>query len=222
MNSPPESEDDYDPFEPCDGCQEKWDMNKQPLNIEECPDCHYRAGERRGTCRCPSSNFGNAYCDMGGPKWYMTNGAGRRYQGPFKCDAQRECEDWLTFGRSPKLSIDTCGNCKKDLERKFLCSRCRSVVYCSAACQRAAWNKHKADCGPYLPPERWPHVSPHLEYYRQQIGRYPVAMPTPAQRAQDNDRLAAQAASNAAYNAIREREGPLNYQRIFDRAFNSS
>ena len=33
-----------------------------------------------GTCYCPTSNFGNNYCEME-PKWYHTDGNGRAYKG---------------------------------------------------------------------------------------------------------------------------------------------
>ena len=44
----------------------------------------------------------------------------------------------------PSMPCDACGTSEGQLRR---CSRCRSVAYCSQACQRAAWKAHKRVCG---------------------------------------------------------------------------
>ena len=43
------------------------------------------------------------------------------------------------------LGVKTCLACGK-LGVKSLCSRCRSVSFCGAACQKAAWPGHKKEC----------------------------------------------------------------------------
>ena len=53
-----------------------------------CAECGYTAcwecaaDERRGHCKCPSSNFGEAYADSLGPRGYMGVPGGRRYKPP--------------------------------------------------------------------------------------------------------------------------------------------
>ena len=40
----------------------------------------------------------------------------------------------------------------------FACGRCKSVYYCSEACNRATWSEHKKVCkrvGEEIPPYRW-------------------------------------------------------------------
>eukprot|EP00930_Biecheleria_cincta_P013251 TRINITY_DN11911_c0_g1_i1.p1 TRINITY_DN11911_c0_g1~~TRINITY_DN11911_c0_g1_i1.p1 ORF type:complete len:457 (+),score=60.74 TRINITY_DN11911_c0_g1_i1:48-1418(+) len=44
----------------------------------------------------------------------------------------------------------TCAAC----DAEFLCGRCRSVRFCSAACQRKGWRDHKADCVTQPPIEK--------------------------------------------------------------------
>lgn len=39
----------------------------------------------------------------------------------------------------------SCSNCQAT-GAPFLCSRCHSARFCSVACQRSAWPRHKADC----------------------------------------------------------------------------
>ncbi len=39
-----------------------------------------------------------------------------------------------------------CGHCGKCGTKHLQCSRCKSVMYCSKACQRAAWKTHKLEC----------------------------------------------------------------------------
>ena len=38
------------------------------------------------------------------------------------------------------------GACEADMPRGKLCSGCRAVRYCGAACQKADWRAHKAAC----------------------------------------------------------------------------
>ena len=45
--------------------------------------------------------------------------------------------------------MSACAHCKKTTE-KLKCSKCRCVVYCSATCQKADWEKHKTSCKPSL------------------------------------------------------------------------
>jgi hypothetical protein len=39
-----------------------------------------------------------------------------------------------------------CGLCGETQGPVSACGRCRSVRYCSPACQRADWRRHKPDC----------------------------------------------------------------------------
>lgn len=43
-------------------------------------------------------------------------------------------------------ALAVCLACGKGGAELLRCSRCRSVRFCSVACQRAAWKDHKADC----------------------------------------------------------------------------
>lgn len=45
-------------------------------------------------------------------------------------------------------SMHRCASCHTSSERLMLCSRCKSVKYCSTDCQRAAWPDHKKVCYP--------------------------------------------------------------------------
>ena len=53
---------------------------------------------------------------------------------------------WLPVGASskPKRMVQACDGCGN--AGKLRCSRCKSVHYCSAACQRNAWRGHKRAC----------------------------------------------------------------------------
>ena len=43
--------------------------------------------------------------------------------------------------------LSTCSNCRRRLEQRLCCSKCRTVEYCSADCQRAHWKSgHKDEC----------------------------------------------------------------------------
>lgn len=44
------------------------------------------------------------------------------------------------------IGVTHCGSCKKGNVTLSKCSRCKSVAYCSVACQKAAWPTHKATC----------------------------------------------------------------------------
>jgi len=49
-----------------------------------------------------------------------------------------------------------CGECGSKKNVMKLCTRCKSVYYCSVECQRKAWGSHKKDCGASPPPPRRP------------------------------------------------------------------
>ena len=48
----------------------------------------------------------------------------------------------------PPVVDPHCGHCAKALppDNKGLCNACKSVAFCDAACQRAAWQAHKPAC----------------------------------------------------------------------------
>ena len=219
----------------CDGCrrgggggrpQEGSDSDSESstVELETCEDCGWSVcdscavNESRGPCRCLNSDMGNAYADMDGPKWYMGANGGARYTGPFKPAAQREMEATMMMDRisgGARLTECCLHTCRKPLTaaESKLCTRCRSVIYCSAECQRAAWSTphgvhgtHKEQCGEYLPPERWPYISRDFLAYHEHWGRYPTAKPTVAQREAD---------ARLAQEAQRQRsEGELEDQRV--------
>jgi hypothetical protein len=156
----------------CDACgranDDDDDDDDNNLNLERCDDCGWvicescSSDEHRGPCRCLNSDMGSAYADMQGPAPYMGANGGARYVGPFKCAAQRQMEATLmmdrhTGGRCLTHCCEpSCGALLLPAAAK-LCTRCRSVIYCSAACQRAAWDaprgvrgSHKACYLPWL------------------------------------------------------------------------
>jgi hypothetical protein len=48
--------------------------------------------------------------------------------------------------------MDKCALCHATNERMFKCGQCRSVVYCSVACQTQDWSRHKKhNCVPRIP-----------------------------------------------------------------------
>ncbi|OXA62048.1 protein CBFA2T1 [Folsomia candida] len=56
------------------------------------------------------------------------------------------------FNQFRLCSIVICGNCNLDEsqlggEKLKRCSRCKSIGYCSPACQKAHWPKHRQTCG---------------------------------------------------------------------------
>ena len=121
-------------------------------------------------------------------------GGGVRYAGPFKSRAQREMEADLMLRREPghAAHLTECcyARCGKSLmpAEALLCTRCRSVIYCCAECQRADWapaGRHRKRCGDFLPGERWPYTSRDFRAYVEHWGRLPTARPTPAERASD-------------------------------------
>jgi hypothetical protein len=193
----------------CNGCgREKRDgadddeySDDDFLELETCEDCGWSVCEdcsvnqSRGPCRCLNSDMGNAYVDMDGPKWYMGSNGGARYSGPFKCAAQREMEAQLMMDHiaGGKCLTECCfSECRKELghAESKLCTRCRSAIYCSVQCQKAAWTTpygvhgtHKQQCGAHLPPEKWPYISRDFKAYHEHWGRYPTAKPSAAQHA---------------------------------------
>ena len=207
----------------CDGCGRAArglsmdDMDDdESVEVAVCEDCGWRVcddcavDKTRGPCRCLNSDMGYAYCDMEGPRHHMGANRGERYPGPFKCQAQRELEAQLMTDRvSGGRCLTACCffACRKPLTpaQSKLCTRCRSVVYCSVECQRAAWTTpdgprgtHKAACGAYLSPERWPFLSRDFKAYHEHWGRFPTAKLTPAQRAADEERHPEVATAEAA------------------------
>lgn len=42
---------------------------------------------------------------------------------------------------------ESCKACKTNNMKLYLCSRCRSVKYCSKECQKKDWTTHKHNCG---------------------------------------------------------------------------
>ena len=202
----------------CDSCgrthgdrRDSSDDDEEEIYLEKCDDCGWVVcdpcsyNKHHGPCRCLNSDMGNAYADMDGPAPYMGASGGARYTGPFKCAAQREMEALLMMDRHTggrcltKCCEPTCGALLLPTAAK-LCTRCRSAIYCSAACQRTAWTtprgvhgSHKECCGAYLPPEQWPYHSRDFLAYFEHWGRYPTAKPTPAQRASDEMRISEEA-----------------------------
>ena len=47
-------------------------------------------------------------------------------------------------------SATTCSHCGKECAELKRCSVCKQASYCGAACQNAAWKKHKKKCEPPL------------------------------------------------------------------------
>ena len=176
-----EEDDELVELETCEDC-----------GFELCEEC-YLSATAAAACKCINSCMGQAYCDMDGPKAWMGARDGPRYSGPFKCAAQRAMEAQLLNDPHGGAWLSECSfaGCRKPLtpEAAKLCTRCRSVIYCSLACQKAAWSSiqhgaHKEMCGPYLPPDAWPYVSRALRAYHDHWGRFPSARPTAAQRAE--------------------------------------
>ena len=51
------------------------------------------------------------------------------------------------MSKKPTSSDDRfCGNCDREEEKMFKCSRCGLVKYCGKDCQRAHWKEHKPFC----------------------------------------------------------------------------
>lgn len=111
---------------------------------------------------------------------YMGQKGGPPYLGPFKCAAQREMEESaLVRGAvAAQCAHAGCAMPMREMEGAVLkaCTRCRSVRYCSVACQKAAWAAHKPECGEYLPPPKWNYpAGKDLQSYFDRHGHYPGA-----------------------------------------------
>eukprot|EP01006_Ploeotia_vitrea_P066255 TRINITY_DN94612_c0_g1_i1.p1 TRINITY_DN94612_c0_g1~~TRINITY_DN94612_c0_g1_i1.p1 ORF type:complete len:183 (-),score=12.02 TRINITY_DN94612_c0_g1_i1:268-795(-) len=155
--------------------------------ISVCPDCKYSvcnacATDRvKGTCHCPASNFGNPYCDMKPAPHHATNNGNQKYTGPYKCTAQVGLEGYILqqHREGVKLSADACvcynPDCNRNLTRDIAqrCGRCKSVVFCSGDCSKAAWKIHKRECGPYVATEDCPYIDREMKAYKQANGQYP-------------------------------------------------
>ena len=114
-------------------------------------------------------------------------------------------------GAAFEASQRKCGRHKCDAAADkctLRCGRCRSVWYCSAKCQRAHWKDatdgawppggHKAHCGKYVPPSKWPYVSRKFKRYKARFGHYPGAKDAEAAEAK---RKAGAAQAQAALDA---------------------
>lgn len=159
-------------------------------------DSRFHHNLARGTCRCKYSNFGSSYMDMEGPRCYMGQKGGDPYVGPFKCAAQREMEGRILMGMGEELEQCAYAGCANGVSGETLrlkaCSRCRSVKYCSPACQKAAWPAHKRECSEYIPPSKWHCAGQDARFYFEQHGHYPGApagevVPAPPPPPADDD-----------------------------------
>ena len=68
----------------------------------------------------------------------------------------------------PAAARDACDACGKTVAELKRCSRCRAAAYCSTACQRTAWPRHKDHC------RRAPKAAP------APAAPAPAAVPAPA------------------------------------------
>ena len=82
---------------------------------------------------------------------------GKRYAGPFKCAAQISMERKLTASVPGQVRLERCSyyGCGQPLpkDKALMCTRCRSVVFCSQQCAAAAWSGSKPKPRPTPPPE---------------------------------------------------------------------
>ena len=134
--------------------------------LTTCTECLYAlcascmANEQTSLCKCPSSNFGEAYCDSSGPRTRMGAPGGKKYTGPFKSPAQIAMERKLTSTIPGHVRLERCSyfGCGQPLPKakSLLCTRCRSVVFCSQQCATAAWSGAKPKAKPSPPPEPIP------------------------------------------------------------------
>ncbi len=47
-------------------------------------------------------------------------------------------------------ALSLCGLCSKPSESRLICAQCKTICYCSKACQKIAWKTgHKGDCVPF-------------------------------------------------------------------------
>ena len=60
-------------------------------------------------------------------------------------------KDKYTDAKESQQKVGNCDRCNKILERTslMLCSRCKSIQYCSVECQHADWPGHKKMCTIY-------------------------------------------------------------------------
>ena len=86
----------------------------------------------------------NHYCDKCFPK---SGNAANHYSGPeiisqfFSPDALKDMDIDPLFGQQPR-----CFFCKTETSNLKICSKCKSVSYCSRDCQRQDWKLHKKYC----------------------------------------------------------------------------
>ena len=83
------------------------------------------------------------------------NGICTRCYSMYYCSSECQAQDWETHVQHctarPKPDMDRIRNCLRICpgcgeEAKRVCSRCKSVYYCSPACQRQDWESHKRHC----------------------------------------------------------------------------
>jgi hypothetical protein len=112
------------------------------------------------------------------PACYLGAKGGAAYEGPFKSAAQRDMEGALLLHQADDFSAlepwrRACARALCHEEGTRRCSRCKSVRYCSLACQEADWPSHKAECTMYVPPIEWKYFSQELREYEKKFGHYP-------------------------------------------------
>ena len=139
----------------------------------------------RGSCRCEHSNFGIPYADMaasygGRIPCYMGGRGGSAFKGPVKSQSQMDMEDMIMRRDLPSIPVEErkCYNPTCNADADLRCSRCRSVWYCSKACQAAHYrggrdDAHKKQCGKYYPPSEWRVASIEAKEYKEKHGHYP-------------------------------------------------
>eukprot|EP00929_Paragymnodinium_shiwhaense_P069338 TRINITY_DN34983_c0_g1_i1.p1 TRINITY_DN34983_c0_g1~~TRINITY_DN34983_c0_g1_i1.p1 ORF type:complete len:321 (-),score=80.70 TRINITY_DN34983_c0_g1_i1:152-1114(-) len=74
---------------------------------------------------------------------YETRGLDINFKNKSWDDAQNPLAFIAVFERKSQ-GADLCAFCGK--QAKFNCSRCRGRRFCSSACQKADWPRHRADC----------------------------------------------------------------------------
>ena len=117
--------------------------------LHACEQCEYSAcadclhDEAKSTCRCPSANFGLRTAI---PHHRLVRGwarpVARDGTGPFKSLAQVRMERRLPSCSPGLVKLTRCsyyGCYAAAREEVALCTKCRSVVYCSAQCAASAW-----------------------------------------------------------------------------------
>lgn len=75
-------------------------------------------------------------------------------------------KDWLVRhkGKGAILKGDRCSKCGAGSASMKRCSRCRSQLYCSPACQAADWGEHKTNCQPFDKEENLIIVKPEYTF----------------------------------------------------------